>query len=343
MGQNCVPPQTRSERMASEANTSTVKELAAQEGISRATYYRRLKAANQPGKRAQVGRPRKTTVAQRKALKAKAQRSGGGTRKLAAWAAQRGFERVSRQTVAAVLKGGSSPLAYKPVKSGRVLSEKNRLGRLKFIKKNLKRNFDHVVFIDQKELSMGYDESEGYSSRWQEQGSKKVFKTSTRPQKLMFYGAVAKGHKSSLVKVPLVGKGNGRGTAGFNSAMFVDVFRQLWEQVKEWYPPGQKFWVIMDRAKQHTSNYTKCELAAMGVPLLEGFPPQSYDLNLIEVAWGHLQQQLQGESFKKKSMYENQVMEAWSKVQQSTINKLVANHTQQLKKISKANGNWVDY
>jgi hypothetical protein len=96
--------------------------------------------------------------------------------------------------------------------------------------------------------------------------------------------------------------------------MFVDVFRQLWEQVKEWYPPGQKFWVIMDRAKQHTSNYTKCELAAMGVPLLEGFPPQSYDLNLIEVAWGRLQQQLQVESFKKKRTYENQVMEAWSKV-----------------------------
>lgn len=342
MVQSRVLPKNRAESNTFEAKTSTVKERAAQQGISRATYYRRLNAASQPGRKSRLGRPRLTTLPQRKALKAKANRSGGGTRKLAEWSVQQGYPKVSRQTVASILKGGRRPLAYKPVKSGRVLSEKNRQRRLQFVEENQHTNFDCVVFIDQ-ELSIGYDESKGLKKTWQPLGRNKIMKKSTNPQKFMFYAAVAKGHKSELVRVPLGGKGKGSGTVGFDSAMFLRVFRQLWRQVKRWYPQGQQFWVIIDSARQHTSKHSKSQLAAMGVPLFQGFPPQSYDMNLIEVVWGHLQQGLLGQSFKDKSKYEKKIREAWGRVQQSTIDKLVANHKQQLQKIKKANGNWVDY
>ena len=66
-------------------------------------------------------------------------------------------------------------------------------------------------------------------------------------------------------------------------------------------------------------------------------------MNLIEVAWGHLQQQLQGRRFQRKDNYEKEIREAWGRVKQSTIDKLVANHKQQLQKIKEAGGNWVNY
>lgn len=99
----------------------------------------------------------------------------------------------------------------------------------------------------------------------------------------------------------------------------------------------------MYKAKQHVIKKYKAELAAMGVPLMKGFPAQSYDMNLTEVVWGHLQQQLLGHNFKKKHTYEQGLKEAWGRVQQGTINNLVANHNQQMKRIIKAEGSWVNY
>ena len=343
MGYKLVPPKIRAKLTDPRTQHLSVRKLAAQLGVSSSTVQTYRRAASQGVTKSKPGRPRKTSAAQRKALKAKAKRSGCGTRQLAERSAQQGYPRISRGTVAAVLKGGTAPLAYKPVKSGRVLSDRNKELRLQFVTKYLNLNFDTVVFIDQKEVSLGFDESQGYQKRWQAKGSKTVFKKSSNPQKFLFYAAVTKGHKSDLVRVPLEGKGKGRGLAGYDSVMFISMFRQLWRQVKGWFPQGQQFWVVMDNAKQHVSKYSRGRLAAMGVPLLVGFPPQSYDMNLIEVAWGHLQQQLLGSKYKNKQQYEKQIQQAWSRVQQSTIDKLVAKHREQLQKIEKAKGSWVNY
>ena len=70
-------------------------------------------------------------------------------------------------------------MAYKPVKSGRVLSDKHRELRLQFVTKHLILNFDTVVFIDQKEVSLGFDESRGYLKGWQVKGCKTVFNMSS--------------------------------------------------------------------------------------------------------------------------------------------------------------------
>jgi len=71
----------------------------------------------------------------------------------------------------------------------------------------------------------------------------------------------------------------------------------------------------------------------MGVPLLKGFPPQFYDMNLIEVIWGQLEQKLLGKRHTKKKEYEKEVRGAWEEVKQTTIDRLVAKHPQQLKRI----------
>jgi hypothetical protein len=342
MGYNQLSPQTIAKVEASDKQNKSIRQLAVELNITKYSVHQCLAAAREPAATVKVGRPSIASAEQKRAIRAKALRSGSGTRKLAEWAEQRGYSKISKGTVASILKGGRAPLAFKAVKSGRVLSEKNRKLRLQFVKKHVKIDWDKVVFIDQKEKYMGYDEALGFSMRWQREDSRHIFKKSTNPKKFVFYAAVAKGHKSDLVSVPLGEEGKGRGTAGFDSVKFIKVFEQLWEEVKRWFPDG-KFWVVMDSAKQHTSSYSKSSLAAMGVPLLKGFPPQSYDMNLIEVIWGQLEQKLLGKRHTKKKEYEKEIRGAWEEVKQTTIDRLVAKHPQQLKRIKEAQGSWVNY
>jgi len=347
MGYQRIPAETLAKLTPDRLNSTSVRKLATEFNISKSAVHKLRVAGSKPAKKGQIGRPMKSTQAQRKAIKSKAERSGGGTRKLAEWCADRGYPRVSRGTVGAVVKGGTRPLSFKSVKSGRRLSDRNKSLRLKFVNKCLrasrKLDLDHTVFIDQKSVCMGFDEAQGYSKRWQKEGSRHIFAKSSNPQTFTFYAAVAKGHKSDLVMVPMEGDGKSKGACGFNSATFIMVMKELWEEVKGWYPEGQPFRVVLDHAKQHVSKLSKAELAEMGVPLLEGFPPQSYDLNLIEVAWAHLQQQLLGRRFKNKKNYEKEIREAWGRVKQDTIDQLVGNHMQQFQMIKDAGGDWVKY
>lgn len=184
---------------------------------------------------------------------------------------------------------------------------------------------------------MGYDTTLGYQKRWQKEGSSHLFTKSSNPHTFLFYGAVAKGHKSKLIKVTMGGEAKGRGSGGFDSASFIKVMRKLWREVKGWYPQGQSF-KVLDNGKQHVSKQSKAALKGMRVPLLDGFAPQSYDLNLIEVVSGHLQQQLGGRRFKKKEKYEQEIHEACARAKHDTIDKLVDHHMQQVPKHQECSG-----
>lgn len=343
MGHKRIPPQTIAEIKSPAYNNLSDRQLATLLGIGKSSVQKYRAASGKPAKPAKRGRPPVTSKEQRKALRAKEERSGGSTWQLVEWSAKQGYRKISRGTVASVLKGGKKPRVYKPVKSGRRLSDRNQQLRLQFARQHVNDDFEHVVFVDQKVVSMGYDEARGQAKMWQQKGSNKQYVKSTSPAMFLFYGAVAKGHKSQLVRVQMKKGGKGRGCSSFGSEEFIQAFKHLWAEVQGWYPPGQKFKVVLDNAKQHVSHTSRAQLQGLGVSLLEGFPPQSYDINLIEVVWGHLQQQLVGRTFTKKEKYEQEIREAWSRVQVTTINKLVAKHKQQLQKIIAQKGGWVDY
>ena len=81
----------------------------------------------------------------------------------------------------------------------------------------------------------------------------------------------------------------------------------------------------------------------MGVHLCDRFPAQAYDMNIIEVAWGHLQHEMLGNRCQNEKTYEQALREAWGRVDQGTINKLVDNHNQQMQKIIQEKGGWTKY
>lgn len=343
MGHKQFDPATLAKIKSPAYSHLSNRELGARLGVSKSSVHKYRAAGSKPSRKVRRGRPLATSAQQRKALRAKVDRSGGSTRQLAEWCAQQGYPKISRGTVARVLKGGKHPREWRPVLSGRRLSDRNQQLRLQFARQHLHHNFKRVVFIDQKVLGLGYDESAGQTMRWQVKGSKKLFVKSTNPVMFVFYGAVAHGHKSKLVRVQLNQESNGRGCSAFGSRQFIEAFKELWEEMQGWYPDGQGFQVVMDNAKQHVSQWSKAKLAELGVPVMQGFLPQSYDMNLIEVVWGQLEYELVGSTHSKKGEYEQEIQQAWDRVEQDTIDKLVANHNKQLQKVIKQKGGWVGY
>ena len=66
---------------------------------------------------------------------------------------------------------------------------------------------------------------------------------------------------------------------------FVEFMGLLKQQLVAHFGPSLPLHIIRDRAPQHTSKTTTEALFTLNLPILEDFPPQSFDLNCIELVW----------------------------------------------------------
>jgi hypothetical protein len=101
--------------------------------------------------------------------------------------------------------------------------------------------------------------------------------------------------------------------------------------------------VVWDNAKQHTSQEAKDGLAPLGIPVMPDFPAQSWDLNIIEVCWAWLSQNVRGHQPRKWDGWMQRIKMAWAEVEISSINSLVEKVPQQLQNIVENKGEWVKY
>lgn len=164
------------------------------------------------------------------------------------------------------------------------------------------------------------------------------------PWKFAFYAAVAHGHKSKLYFVPPSpekGSKARRSKETLTSAHFKKTITELKKEITAWYPRGKGYFVLMDRATPHTSFQSQAHLAALKLPLKKDFPPQSWDINVIENVWGAFWQRFQGKHASSTAGWRQKIREAWDEVEQSTINKLVAQVPGRMQEIIDADGAWI--
>lgn len=253
---------------------------------------------------------------------------------------------VSRVTVGRVLKRGRRPLQYLPIIRGRRLSPTNMQKRIAFCQQSSGRQWCDVVFVDSKYLYVYKDQARGWLYKWQDPHNRVVVPQHPNPYVFHFYAAVGTNFKSSLVFVPPTkGEGVDDPTAKttFKSSHFLAAMQQLQPEMEEGFRGGAGFRVVLDHARQHTSKEAKAGLGMLDMPILEGFPPQSWDMNAIEVCWSWLDQNLRGHSPRSWGGWKKAILRAWSEVQQSSINKLVKRVPKQVEKIIEADGKWCKY
>lgn len=251
---------------------------------------------------------------------------------------------VSQATIWRTVAAGRNPLEWQRVNRGVALSQRNKEKRVAFCNSNLRAHVSRWVFVDGKFFYL-YKTKHGYCQwSWAKPGSKGAPRAAGKPWVFFVYAAVAKDHKSQLYFVPPspeVGSRARRSKNSFKGKDFRAMLQKMLPEVKGWYQGKGNFWVILDHASQHTSAKSKAACVQLGVPLGEGYPAQSWDINVIENVWGVLTAKMVGKRGNNSDTWRKAIKAAWGEVEQATIDKLVASVPARMQRILDGDGNWI--
>ena len=171
----------------------------------------------------------------------------------------------------------------------------------------------------------------------------------TNPWVFRFYGAVALGHKTpSLFFVPpspRPGTKQRRSNEKFDSKCFQDFLKWLQHEVQSWFPRGPQNkkhpTLVLDHASQHTSTSSQAYMKLHGVELLEGYPAQCWDINIIENIWAALDQNLKGKKGNSGKVWRRHIIKVWEGISQHLIERRVKSVNKRLAKIGEKEGAWL--
>ena len=201
---------------------------------------------------------------------------------------------------------------YRPRMVIQELSEEQKRQRRDFCRWVLKKpdlDFSKIIFSDESRICEGPDCSWCYIRRgeWNENvmAAKQKFNKS-----VMVFGAIGLNFKSSLVIC----------SRSVNSAAYVENLKTCGVITEMDSRHGPFKWMLMqDGATSHTSRET-IDWLRRNITILPGWPPNSPDLNPIEMLWAILKRErhrVDGPTL------EAQVLAAWESISYDTINHLV--------------------
>lgn len=322
-----------------------ISKISKQLRISLSSASRHAHATGNTANKPKPGRPGKLSPQQLRVVR-RLTKDGRSTEYIAGHLASRHGVNINRTTVGRVVKKGRKPLLWLPVIKGRRLSPANMVKGMAFCQKHQKTKWHKIIFIDSKYLYVYKNQAKGWLYKWQDPKNREVVPQHPNPYVFHFYAAVGKDFKSSLMFVPPT-RGEGvedvNDKTTFKSQHFLWAVGQLKHEIEEGFGGRNGYKVVLDHARQHTSNESREGIARLGLPLLEEFPSQSWDLNAIEICWSWLDQKLRGHNPRTWDGWKKAIIHAWDEVQLSSINKLVKKVPGQVKKILGKDGKWCNY
>lgn len=273
--------------------------------------------------------------------------SGQTATKVAASLSKKKQQPVSVATVIRTLATGKDPLLWVPVNRGRVLSPKNKGLRAKFCAANKNKQTGTWVFGDSKFYYMYRDGAGRLRWKWQNLQQMQSVISSGSPVVLHFYGFVAKGYKSKLYFVPPTAPAGSKARKhreAYASKHFIELLPKVKRDLKKGGKDSARHPVVLDCAKQHTSDVSKAAIQAQQLHLVKDFPAQSWDINIIENVWGVLDGKLKamGGPFPRgPGGWCRRVRAAWKAIDQRTIDKLIRAVPKRMREIEQREGEWL--
>lgn len=141
-----------------------------------------------------------------------------------------------------------------------------------------------------------------------------------------------------------IGSKQRKGDEHFASKHYIQVAKQLHNTIKSWGKSDKRHPVVLDRARQHTSKASRAAVEAMGMHLMQSFPAQSWDINIIENVWGVLDNKLRGMPARRPTTpdgWRRRINRAWALIDQSTIDMLVDSVRDRMRQIVEKEGAWL--
>ena len=271
---------------------------------------------------------------------------GCSTRKIARRQPHHGHSHLSKSTVHRVLRSGCHPLSWRIVGRAVKLREYNKRRRVQFVKAHGKAHVGRWVFVDGKDLYLYKSEGGYFHRKWQDLNAKPE-DASTNPRVFRFYGAVAEGHKTPqlyfMPPSPPPGCSMHKIKETYKAEHFKAFIDWLKVQLRVWYPKGTRQpQLILDHARQHTSAASTAYMQQEQVRVLHYYPPQSYDINIIENIWAQLDNNLVGTRVSSSDGWRKAIQRAWGKIPQSLIDKRVHRVKNRLARILEKDGEWLN-
>lgn len=254
---------------------------------------------------------------------------------------------VSSSTVRRALTASRSPLQWVPVNRGRRLSEKNKQKRVVFCKEHKCAQWGARVYGDSKFYYMYKDKAGKVHYRWCNPTDQREVPSSGNPIVLHFYGFVSKGFKSPLYFVAPTPQARSKARKRpeqFASRHFIAMLPGVKRDLVKGGKYSKRNPIVLDRARQHTSSISKAAIDQLDLTLMQGFPAQSWDLNIIENVWGVLDGKLSAMPGPRPTTpygWRRRVMRAWASIDQATINKLVDDVPRRVARVVAEKGEWL--
>ena len=130
---------------------------------------------------------------------------------------------------------------------------------------------------------------------------------------VMVWGAVSVDFRTRLMRC----------SKGVNATEYIEIMRssEMIEKLNEKFGEGQ--WMfVQDGAPAHTAKTVTDYLTSQKVKVMPGWPPNSPDLNPIEMLWGVLKKKIAGKMMERNAAF-TMLEESWSSIADEVINKLV--------------------
>ena len=203
---------------------------------------------------------------------------------------------------------------YRPPKVVQDLTPEQKELRISFCQWVLENESDlkNIVFTDESRFQCGPD------NQWRriKRGvySESCFAKKVKfPKTIMVWGGISAGFRTPLVKC----------SNGVDSDEYIEVLRrsEVISSMDRVHGRGNWF-LLQDGAPCHTSQKVLDWLQQQHVCVVPGWPPNSPDLNPIEMLWGVIKRKL-GPSWRKGDDIWERVSTTWSEVSEKTIDALV--------------------
>lgn len=254
---------------------------------------------------------------------------------------------VSSSTVRRALKASSNPLQWVPVNRGRTLSKKNRLARLQFCRRHKRAQWGARLFADSKFYYCYTDKAGKVHYGWRSLKDQQKVLSTGDPIVLHFYAFVTKGYKSPLYFVaptPHARSKARKRRESFASRHFTAMLPGVKRDLVKAKKYSARHPIVLDHARQHTSATSKRAIDELKLTLVEDFPAQSWDLNIIENVWGVLDGKMSAMHGRKPTTaygWRRRIEKAWDAIDQATINKLVDDVSNRVAKVAEQEGQWL--
>ena len=253
---------------------------------------------------------------------------------------------VHRTTVTRALTRGKSALQVVKTQPMKRLSTVNKDKRVAFCQARKGKKLPPWVFLDGSVFTLYKGENANISARWVKKGQRARKVRGKLIAYFFVYAAVWKGGRTNLYFVPpspSLDSNEAKSDESFKSKHYIDVMRGMAPDFQKAFK-SRPYEIIRDNAKQHISKETRAALSPLNLPILEDYPPFSFDLNAIERVWAQLKRLVEGRRPRTASGFKQAIQKAWKVLPQSTIDKIISSIKGNVDEIAENGGEWLkDY